>query len=269
MSEQQTSSPIRSSGRYILVGLLTVAPLGITWFILDFLFQQLSNIGRPWVTGLASAVGSQSPAIASLLLNETLQSIVAAFIVLAFLYLLGWGTTRVIGRKLIDIVENLISLIPIVDTIYRSTKRFLTITGNPPAGERRVVLINFPSQQMKTVGLVTRMINDTSTGEELAVVYVPTSPNPTSGYIEIVPVDDLTFTDWTFDQAMAFVVTGGSSSPDTISYHGTAVTSSAAKPESPRDDEAAANSERADRTGDNRTTTRDAAEATPLRSKSR
>ena len=71
---------------------------------------------------------------------------------------------------------------------------------------------------MKTIGLVTRVLKDRSTGEELGVVYVPTSPNPTSGYIEIVPIRNLTFTDWTFDQAMSFVITGGSNAPDTIEY---------------------------------------------------
>ena len=73
--------------------------------------------------------------------------------------------------------------------------------------------------RMETIGLVTRLMKDDSTDEELAVVYVPTSPKPTSGYIEIVPVDKLTFTDWTFDQAMSFVITGGSNAPDRIAYH--------------------------------------------------
>lgn len=71
---------------------------------------------------------------------------------------------------------------------------------------------------MKTLGLITRTIIDSTSGEELAAVYVPTAPNPTSGYIEIVPMRDVVFTDWTFDQAMAFIVTGGSSAPDTIPY---------------------------------------------------
>src|SRR5690606_35515554 len=115
-------------------------------------------------------------------------------------------------------VEALIGSIPLVDTIYRSTKRFLTVASAAPGGERRVVLIDFPSKQMKALGLVTRTLTDTVTGEELAAVYVPTSPNPTSGYIEIVPMRDVTFIDWTFDQAMAFVITGGSSAPPTVAY---------------------------------------------------
>lgn len=72
------------------------------------------------------------------------------------------------------------------------------------------MLIDLPSSEMKALGLLTRTLHDSETGEKLAVVYVPTAPNPTSGYIEIVPLQSVVITDWTFDQAMSFVVTGGS-----------------------------------------------------------
>ncbi|MDP2238877.1 MAG: DUF502 domain-containing protein [Burkholderiales bacterium] len=62
---------------------------------------------------------------------------------------------------------------------------------------------------MKAVGFVTKIMHDETTGRELAVVYVPTSPNPTSGYIEIVPLSDVVQTDWTIEEAMSFVMTGG------------------------------------------------------------
>jgi len=71
---------------------------------------------------------------------------------------------------------------------------------------------------MKTVGLVTRVLTDSSSGRELAAVYVPTTPNPTSGYLEIVPLDQVTSTDWTLDEAMAFIMSGGAVAPDTMHY---------------------------------------------------
>lgn len=135
---------VRSVGRNILVGLITVAPLGITWLILDFMFGQLSRIGRPWVTGMARAIRPQYPDLAAWLLDETLQSVAAVLVVLAFLFLLGWATTIVLGRRLIAMFETVIGSIPFVDTIYRSTKRFLTVASATPDGERRVVLIDFP-----------------------------------------------------------------------------------------------------------------------------
>ena len=71
---------------------------------------------------------------------------------------------------------------------------------------------------MKAVGFVTRVMRDPNTDAELAAVYVPTSPNPTSGYIEIVPLKDVVQTDWTVEEAMAFVITGGTNAPEELAF---------------------------------------------------
>jgi uncharacterized membrane protein len=218
MTNLDRPNRVRSTGRYILIGVVTAAPLAVTWLILDFLFGQLSRIGRPWVTAIARTLAAEHPVLANWLQNETFLSILAALVVLLFLWGLGWTASRVIGQRLIHLFEVFIGRIPLVDRIYQATKRFVTVAGSSAEGERRVVLIDFPSPEMKTIGLITRVLKDKGTGEELAAVYVPTSPNPTSGYIEIVPMTRLTFTDWTFDQAMSFVITGGSNAPDTITY---------------------------------------------------
>lgn len=210
--------PLKPIGRTIVIGLLTAAPLVITYVIVRFLFQLLSSVGEPWIRGVARGLRATNPGIADLLLNDTLQSIAAVLVVLVFLYVLGWGTGRVIGQRLIFLFEKAVGAIPFVETIYRATKRFLAISGPAGEGSQRVVLIDFPSRDMKAIGIVTRTLRDATTGDELVAVYVPTAPNPTNGYIEIVPVDKVTFTDWTFDQAMAFVVTGGSNAPDTVHY---------------------------------------------------
>lgn len=216
--EAHSTSRIRSGGSYVLIGLLTVAPLAITWLIFDFLFRQLSAFGRPLVATVALEIAPDQPAVAALLDNDTFTSIVAALATLLLLWLLGWMTTRVIGQQLIRVFERLIGMIPFVDKVYQATKRFLSVASTTSTEERRVVLIDFPSPEMKTIGLVTKILKDKDSGQELAAVYVPTAPNPTSGYVEIVPLHRVTFTDWTFDQAMAFIVTGGSNAPETISY---------------------------------------------------
>src|SRR3546814_13873480 len=71
---------------------------------------------------------------------------------------------------------------------------------------------------MKSIGFVTRVLKEQGTGRELAAVYVPTTPNPTSGYLEIVPVEKITPTDWTVDQAMSFIISGGAVSPESIQF---------------------------------------------------
>jgi len=213
------NQPIRSTGRYLIVGLLTAAPLTVTWLILRFLFDNLALVGRPWANALAMGLSQRYPFLSSWLLDSTVQSVAAIVIVLLFLFLLGWAATKVLGRRVIHLFESLIGRIPFVETIYRSIKRLLTVIDQSGARGQQVVLIDFPSSEMKAVGLVTKIILDADSGEELAAVYVPTSPNPTSGYVELVPVKDIVFTDWSVDQAMAFIVTGGTTSPDRVHYH--------------------------------------------------
>ena len=75
---------------------------------------------------------------------------------------------------------------------------------------------------MKTVGLVTRTLTDSSTGRKYAAVYVPTTPNPTSGYLEIVPIENVVSTDWSLDEAMNFVISGGAVAPQNFNYENTA-----------------------------------------------
>ena len=96
--------------------------------------------------------------------------------------------------------------------------KFLVAFQPKPGRTQRVVLIDFPSPQMKTIGFVTRVLTDKQSGQQLAAVYVPTSPNPTSGYMEIVPMERLTTTDWTMDEAMSFIITGGTTGPDSVDY---------------------------------------------------
>ena len=76
---------------------------------------------------------------------------------------------------------------------------------------QRVVLIDFPSPEMKAGGFVTKTLKDADTGAVLAAGNVPTPPNPTSGYLEIVPIGSLISTTWTFDEAMSFIVSGPAS----------------------------------------------------------
>lgn len=83
---------------------------------------------------------------------------------------------------------------------------------------QRVVLINFPSPEMKAVGFITKVMTDTDSERQLAAAYVPTSPNPTSGYIGIVAMEDVVLTDWSVEEAMVFVMTGGTNAPEQVCF---------------------------------------------------
>lgn len=217
-------SETRRSGlrikRYLLSGLLTVIPLWITWVLFRFVFDQLSNFGMPWARALSKNIHEDSPNLARWLLEPWLQDVMAALLVLLALYLLGWMVNRVIGRKLVAAFEGLVTRLPLVQGVYKAVKQFLSVIQQKPGDVQRVVLIEFPHSEMKAVGLVTRTLEDEKTGEKLAAVYVPTTPNPTSGYVEIVPISRLVSTDWTLDEAMNFLVSGGAVGPQVVRYRG-------------------------------------------------
>lgn len=208
----------RNAQRYIVTGIVTVIPLWITWVVFEFVFGQLSKFGMPWVQALSRSLREDSPALARWLLEPLLQDVIAALITLIFLYVLGWGVTQVVGKRIVGIFESAVNRLPFVQTVYGSTKKLVLALQQKPDGVQRVVLIPFPSSEMRVVGFVTRTLVDAANGEELAAVYVPTTPNPTSGYLEIVPTKKLVPTDWTIDEAMNFIISGGAVAPEAIPY---------------------------------------------------
>lgn len=204
--------------RHILIGFFTAAPLWVTWLVFDFLFGLLAKIGAPPLKALARLIRPFSEAGADWLINPSVQYALAVLFTLIGLYLLGLFATFVIGRKLINYFEDLVARLPLVKIIYNATKRFLQTLRQPPVTGQRVVLVAFPSPSMKAVGFVTKVFTDQDTGRELAAVYIPTSPNPTSGYIEILPLADVVMTDWTMEEAMTFVITGGTNAPNSVRF---------------------------------------------------
>jgi uncharacterized membrane protein len=202
--------------RYLLTGLLTFIPLWVTWLVFKFVLSVLAGIGAPLVAALLGALSLVAPRTADALNAEWLTFIVALLITLGSLYLLGFVANRVIGRRFLDAFDGLLSRIPLVQTIYGGTKKLMAALQNKPGGLQRVVLIDFPRRGMKVVGFVTRVMVEEGSGREMAAVYIPTTPNPTGGYLELVPVEELTPTDWTMDQAMAFIISGGAVAPDLL-----------------------------------------------------
>lgn len=202
--------------RYLLTGLLTFIPLWVTWLVFKFVLGLLAGIGAPLVAAMLSGLALVAPRTAATLNVEWLVFIVALLFTLLALYVLGALASRMIGQRLIGGFDSLLARIPLVQTIYGGTKKLMSVLQTKPGGTQRVVLIDFPRRGMKVVGFVTRIMTEQGTGREMAAVYIPTTPNPTGGYLELVPVAELTPTDWTMDQAMAFIISGGAVAPDTL-----------------------------------------------------
>jgi uncharacterized membrane protein len=209
-----TSRTIRSN---LIAGILTLIPLLVVWVILNFFFALLFAVGSPIEDGLNRFIMDRMPEAAPVLDNALLRWLVAIVMALLLLHTIGAVASRMLGKRLIAGVEGLIARIPVVQTVYSASKKLVDALQQKPDGSARVVLIEFPHPGMKTIGLVMRVFSDAVTGEELAAVYVPTTPNPTSGYLEILPLRALTPTAMTMDQAMTMIVSGGAVAPENFS----------------------------------------------------
>jgi uncharacterized membrane protein len=217
MVNEMKSRPLHIQ-RYLISGIITLIPLWVTWLVFKYVFNQLSKLGMPWVRLFSRTIEKEYPTVAQWLLEPWFQNTMAVLLILIGLYIVGWLVSRVLGRKLLYLFESTVQRLPVIQNVYGLVKKLISALEQKPENLQQVVLIEFPSPEMKTVGFVTRTMVDKSTGQELAAVYVPTTPNPTSGYLEIVPVEKLVSTDWSIDEAMSFIISGGAVAPETVPY---------------------------------------------------
>ena len=203
---------------YFFTGLLTLLPIWLVWIVFKFVLALLSDISQPWVGPVSVRLASAHPEWLGWMDDPWVQSAFAVAGTVLVIIAVGALARRVVGQRLLAWFEGLIARIPLLKTVYGSARKLLDLLQTKPDGTQRVVLIDFPHREMKCVGFVTRVMREQGTGRELAAVYVPTTPNPTSGYLEVVPVDRLTPTDWSVDEAMSFIISGGAVSPDTIPF---------------------------------------------------
>ena len=211
------ASAHRPSLRAIFVtGLLTLLPIWLTWVVVKSVFGLLSDLSRPWVGPLSARLALEYPRGLGWLDANWVQTAIGLIATVFAILLVGSLARRVAGQRALAWFETLIRRVPLAKTIYGSSRQLLDLMQTAPDGARRVVLIEFPHPGMRAVGFVTRTFREETTGVELAAVYVPTTPNPTGGYLELVPVADLIPTDWSVDEAMTFIISGGAVAPGTI-----------------------------------------------------
>ena len=207
-----TEPQSRSLRRLFLTGLLTLLPIWLTWVVVRFVFVTLSDISRPRVEPALAEIAAGNPAMAWIT-SETARGFLALIGTIAVILLVGAFAGRMVGQRILLAFDRFIQRVPLANSVYSGARKLLDILQTSPDGTQRVVLIEFPAKGMRTVGFVTRGLKEEGTGREMAAVYVPTTPNPTGGYLEIVPIEDLVPTDWTVDQAMSFIISGGAVAP--------------------------------------------------------
>lgn len=200
--------------RYLLTGLITVFPVWLTWIVFSFVLGQLSSFGAPLGSAFLTLLDWLLPGPDWFQQQGWLMFILAVLLTIGFLYGLGLLTTLVLGRRALLAVDQWIERIPLVKPIYGGTKKLVAALQTKPQGAQRVVLLAFPHSGARTLGLVTRVLQADGVQPERAAVFVPTTPNPTGGYLLIVPVDELIQTELSVEQAMAFIISGGAVAPE-------------------------------------------------------
>ena len=178
----------------LAAGLLVILPLFITIWILKFIFDLVD------------------PVIQSILLNFLPiphPPGTGVALMLVFLYVAGWFTTHGLGQRMINGVHWLVERVPGIGSIYSPLRSAMqTLSRGEDRPYRGVVLVEFPRQGSKSIGLITSYLGETD-GEDMLAVYVPTTPVPSSGFLIVVPYNDVTFTDISVDDAMKIIISGG------------------------------------------------------------
>jgi uncharacterized membrane protein len=183
-------------GKFI-AGLFVVIPVGITIFILTFLFSFADGILGPYLDSLFTAISNREFHFPGL------GMLTGAVVV----YLCGVLATNVLGTQLLRWWDRLLSRIPLVKSIYTSSKQLTQVFKEGKTSYRRAVFVEWPRKGVMAVGFVTAEVE--RNGESLVVVYVPTMPNPTSGFALFFKADEVLESGMTVEEAVKFVVSGG------------------------------------------------------------
>ncbi|MCS6927652.1 MAG: DUF502 domain-containing protein [Candidatus Binatia bacterium] len=193
--------------RTCLTGLLILFPLVVTYFLIAFLFNLFANAGAPLVPALSRLLGpTYSPWI------EALGPVVNLLLSLTVVFLLGLVGTNILGRRLITAFETLLLRVPLVKTIYGAAKQMVETFHGSDRAFRRVVLVQYPRPGLWVIGFVAAERRDTlhlAPSDTLLAVFIPTTPNPTSGFLVLVPPEDVVDVDYSVEEAFTFIVSSG------------------------------------------------------------
>ena len=189
--------------KYIFRGIITLIPLVLTILIVRFLYFAIDQR----VMGMVEDnLGISIPGLGFVLLG-------------LLLYLEGVVTSSFIGNRIMRTLEHITTKIPLIGKIYNIGQQ-LTQTFSLPEKQafKKAVLVEFLREDAWTIGFVTGKIYDENQGCELLKIYVPTPPNPTSGFLLFVREDQVKDPNWSIDTALKITVSCGILTPDSIRY---------------------------------------------------
>jgi uncharacterized membrane protein len=189
--------------RRFVVGFLVALPLVVTLFFARFMFQLMDRWFRP---------------ISRQLFEREIPGIGLLLVILAML-VLGVIATNMIGGRLLDLFERLLARVPLLSPIYQGARQITeAIQIRETAEFRKVVLLEFPKVGVKSIGFVTRELNRATQmcDEPCYMVFVPTTPNPTSGFLVATPKHSVTVLDISVEEGVKMLISGGLLIPNVL-----------------------------------------------------
>ncbi|BDU76472.1 DUF502 domain-containing protein [Mesoterricola sediminis] len=196
--------------KYLIAGFVTLLPSVVTFWILRAIFTTLVDVFRAPAAWMASLLHMPVPPAWGL-------ALISAAATLCLLFLAGALVGNFVGRQILGWLDDIVMHVPLVKGIYGATKQLMSAIQNGQGGSfKEVVLVEWPREGSWTLAFVANRDCAWTRGEDaeaLVAVYIPTAPNPTSGYVVMVPASRIRPTEVTPDQALTWAVSGGVVTP--------------------------------------------------------
>lgn len=201
--------------RNLVRGLLLVLPLIVTIWLIQLLFGFVSRDATPRLQRLVEWIGVEPP---DGTIGRVLFSVASVLITAGLIYALGLIGSNFTGRRWLRWFESWILRVPLVGSVYGPLRQLLDSFGSDREENfSRVVLVEYPRKGLWTIGFVTTEKRHSFAGKKSKVpVFLPTTPNPTSGWLVFADEDDLVTVDLSVEESIKLVVSGGIVGPDDL-----------------------------------------------------
>ena len=197
----------------MLTGLLLILPVYVTFFVVKFLFGFIGGTLSPVIKKIFQLYGVALPRTS---LDEFVITFLGLILTFISLYFIGIFAANFVGKSIISYFENLLTKTPIVKSIYSSVKQIIHSIGLPGKQSfKRVVLVDFPKAGTKSIGFVTGATQHNNE-KKLISVFIPTTPNPTTGFLIFTPEEDVIDSNLTVEEAFKTLFSGGVLTPKDI-----------------------------------------------------
>ena len=203
MAKNKPKKSLLSSLRNnFIAGVVVLIPIGITLYLTVFIINVSSKL-IPKEINPNHYLPYNIPG---------LEILIAVLLIT----IIGWLSLSFIGKRLFNLFESVLNKIPIIRTIYSAVEQLIETFTKSKSDKKTVVLIEYPRKGVYAVGFATKENTGeikNKAGKELINVFVPTTPNPTSGFLLMFPKDEVIYLDLSFEEASKFIVSAGSFNP--------------------------------------------------------